>query len=577
MRMSTDPDPDRDEALARETIAAALAAGVTVFDTARAYGHDDADLGHNEGLVAGALRAAGVAGATRDDRAASPRPRVVTKGGMTRPGGAWIPDGRAKALQLDCEASLVALDGVPIDLYLIHAPDPRTPWRTTVRALARLHDEGMVAHVGVSNVNRRQLDDALELAPIAAVEVALGPHDDRALRGGVVERCTELGIAVLAHSPLGGPRRAGGLGRRPGLAAVADELRATPAEVALAWLLELSPFVVPIPVARRPETARSAARAARLTLDAGARDVLTRALGAGPAHRGDRPARADRGDVVVVMGIPGAGKTRVAEDYAGRGYVRLNRDERGGALRELAGALEAELSAGALNVVLDNTYLTRAARSYVIEAAARHGLHARCVWLDTPLAHAQVNLVERMLDLFGALPAPDDLRALARRHAGVLAPTSQMRTVRELEPPSTSEGFAGVETIAFARAPRPGATRAGVFVAAAALERPHWEDAVRAADGPAPHLLFHWSPDAARDALAPASSRLAAEVSGRVEQAVCPHPGGPPICWCRPPLPGLPLAFARAHDVDPAHSILIGTGPAHRNLATALGARYVAV
>ena len=496
---------------------------------------------------------------------------------MTRPGGAWIPDGRAKAILADCEASLDALGGLPIDLYLIHAPDPRTPWRTSVRALARLHDEGIVARVGLSNVNRRQLDDALELAPIAAVQVALGPQDDRALRGGVVERCTELGIAVLAHSPLGGPGRAGGLGRRPGLAAVSDELGATPAEVALAWLLELSPVVIPIPGARRPETARSAARAARLTLDAGARDVLTRALGASPAYRGDRPARADRGDVVVVMGIPGAGKTRVAEEYAGRGYVRLNRDERGGGLRELAGALEAELSAGALNVVLDNTYLTRAARSYVIEAAARHGLPARCVWLDTPLAHAQVNLVERMLDRFGALPAPDDLRALARRHAGVLAPTSQMRTVRELEPPSIDEGFAGVETIAFARAPRPGATRAGVFVAAAALARPDWEDAVRAADPHAPHLLFRWSPDAVPSALEPDLARLTAAIDGPAEALLCPHPGGPPICWCRPPLPGLPLAFARAHDVDPARSILIGTGPAHRNLAAALGARYAPV
>jgi aryl-alcohol dehydrogenase-like predicted oxidoreductase/predicted kinase len=581
MRLST--DADRDAASARETIAAALAAGVSVFDTARAYGHDDADLGHNERVLAGALRVAGtgalrVAGNATGERVTAPLPRVVTKGGMTRPGGAWIPDGRAKALQRDCEASLVALGGVPIDLYLIHAPDPRTPWRTSVRALARLHDQGMVRHVGVSNVNRRQLDEALALAPLAAVEVALGPDDDRAIRGGILERCAELGIALIAHSPLGGPRRAGGLARRhQTLAAVAAEVGATPAEVALAWLLSLSPVVIPIPGARRPETARSAAGAARLTLDAGARDALTRAFGGVQPDRRGRPARADRGEVVLVMGIPGAGKTRVAEDYVARGYVRLNRDERGGALRELAGALDDELSAGARHVVLDNTYLTRAARSYVIEAAARHGLPSRCVWLDTPLAHAQVNLVERMLDRFGTLPAPDELRALARRHPGVLAPTSQMRTLRELEPPSVDEGFAGVEAIAFARGAPAGAAMTGVFVAAAALERPGWEDVVRAGDPQAPHLLFHWSPGAEPDSLDPAAARLAAEIPGRVERALCPHAGGPPACWCRPPLPGLPLAFARARDIDPARSVLIGAGPAHRNLAAALGARYLAV
>jgi aryl-alcohol dehydrogenase-like predicted oxidoreductase len=156
---------------ALETIAAAAGAGVTVFDTARAY--ED-----NEQLVARALRECGAQG----------RARLVTKGGMSRPGEAWVPDGRAKAIRGDCEASLAALDGLPIDLYLIHAPDPRTPWRTSVRALARLVDEGLVKRVGVANVNRAQLDEALELAPIAAVQVALSVFDESALRGGVVER-----------------------------------------------------------------------------------------------------------------------------------------------------------------------------------------------------------------------------------------------------------------------------------------------------------------------------------------------------------------------------------------------------
>ena len=119
MRLSTDEDRDEERSLA--TIAAAAEAGVTVFDTARAYGD-------NERLVARALRRCG----------AEATARIVTKGGMTRAASAWIPDGRAKAILADCEASLTALDGLPIDLYLIHAPDPRTPWRTSVRALARL-------------------------------------------------------------------------------------------------------------------------------------------------------------------------------------------------------------------------------------------------------------------------------------------------------------------------------------------------------------------------------------------------------------------------------------------------------
>ena len=88
-----------------------------------------------------------------------------------------------------------------------------------------------------------------------------------------------------------------------------------------------------------------------------------------------------------------------------RDYVRLNRDERGGSLREAAEALDEQLSSGVRRVVLDNTYLTRAARSYVIDAASRHGVAPRCVWLETPLAQAQVNLVERLLERFGSLPS----------------------------------------------------------------------------------------------------------------------------------------------------------------------------
>ena len=199
--------------------------------------------------------------------------------------------------------------------------------------------------------------------------------------------------------------------------------------------------------------------------------------------------------MVLVMGIPGAGKSRVAEEYVARGYLRLNRDERGGSLRELAGALDETLASGVRRVVLDNTYLTRASRSYVIETASRHRVATRCVWLDTPLAQAQVNLVERLLERFGSLPGPEELRELARREPGVLAPTSQMRALRELEPPSADEGFAGVEQRAVRARAVSGGRRAGVFVAAAALGRPGWESALEQADPGAPHLVFDWSPD----------------------------------------------------------------------------------
>jgi aryl-alcohol dehydrogenase-like predicted oxidoreductase len=523
------------------TIEAAVGAGITIFDTARAYEG-------SEELLARTLD--GVEGM-----------RLATKGGMARPGGAWVPDGRAKTIRADCEASLDALGGRPIDLYLLHAPDPRTPWRTSLRALARLVDDGLVPHVGVCNVNRAQLDEAVGLAPIAAVQVGLGVVDDRALRGGVVDRCGELGVTLIAHSPLGGPRRAARLGRDETLSGIAAAHDATQAEVAIAWILGLGPHVVAIPGATRPETARSSARAASLELSDGERARLG-------GRRARRPHPATRGDVVLVIGVQGAGKSRLASKLVDRGYLRLNRDERGGSLDEVADALDAALAAGSREVVLDNTYLTRASRSHVLEAAAGHGVAVRCIWLDTPLAQAQVNLVTRIVAQLGGLPTPEELRRLSRTEPGVLGPTRQMRAFRELEPPDEDEGFASVERVAYEGTAGDGTT--GVFVAASAAGA----IPLQGVDPAAPHLVFDWRPGGAAGELDEAVAALARAVSGAVEGAVCPHPGGPPVCWCRPPLPGLPLEFAARHRVDPARSVLVGTSPAHRALATALGARF---
>jgi aryl-alcohol dehydrogenase-like predicted oxidoreductase/predicted kinase len=536
-----------DEQSGIATIEAALEAGITVFDTARAYNG-------NERLLARALR-----GRTA---------RVVTKGGMSRVDGRWIPDGRAKTIRSDCESSLAALDGLPIDVYLVHAPDPRTPWRTTVRALAKLLDDGVVKHVGVSNVNRRQLDEALELAPISAIQVGVSVFDDSALRGGLVDRCVELGIALIAHSPLGGPRRTRALARDETLAGLAAARDVTSAQIALAWLLALAPVVVPIPGARRPEAARTAAEASALQLSAEEREAVNRRVGIRRPAAATGP-RAD-GEVVLIMGIPGSGKSRIAAEYVGRGYVRLNRDERGGSLRDLDAALDAELARGATRVVLDNTYLTRAARSRPLETAARFRLPMRCVWLDTPLAHAQVNMVTRLLERFGGLPEPEELAKVARSEQGLLAPTSQMRTLRQLEPPAADEGFAAVERIEFARA-QTAAADGGVFVAASVVDRVDWSTI----DPEKPHLVFDWRPGDDSSSLASAVARVEQGVDGLVEAAMCPHAGGPPVCWCRPPLPGLPLAFTHVHRLDPAKSTLVGHSPTHRTLARAVGARFV--
>jgi hypothetical protein len=115
-----------------------------------------------------------------------------------------------------------------------------------------------------------------------------------------------------------------------------------------------------------------------------------------------------------------------------------------------------------------------------------------------------------------------------------------------------------------------------VLVAAGALDRPGSEQALAELDSSAPHLVFDWRPDGAPDVLEPLAERVRVLAGGIVDTMVCPHGGGPPRCWCRPPLPGLPLGFAHAHGLDPAHCTMLGISQAHRTLAATLGARYVA-
>ena len=206
-------------------------------------------------------------------------------------------------------------------------------------------------------------------------------------------------------------------------------------------------------------------------------------------------------------------------------------------------------------------------------------MQVRCVWVDTPLAQAQVNLVERLLDRFGSLPDAGSLRAVARAEPGFLMPANQMRAYRELEPPSEDEGFSTVEQIPFVREVEPRGTDAegGLFVAAAALAAPGWEHAFIGITPGMPCLLFDWKPDAHAGALDAEAALLSEVLHAPVVTALCPHGAGPPSCWCRPPLPGLIQSFARTQRIDMSRSIVIGAGPAHRTLAKTVGAAYIAV
>lgn len=257
MPMSVREHNDDERALA--TVRRAVEEGVTLVDTADAYSPDEATFGHNEELVARALREVG---AGPDDVL------VATKGGHTRRGTDWELDGRPEYLREACLGSLKRLGVDRIGLYQHHRPDPKIDYRETLEGLRALLDEGLVEAVGLSNANPEQIRLAVEVVGdgLTAVQNQFSP----AFRSSrpEIDLCEELGLAFLAWSPLGGMARAGDLGSEwSAFADVARKHGVSPQQVCLAWELSLSPAVIPIPGASRPESVADSVGAVDLVLD----------------------------------------------------------------------------------------------------------------------------------------------------------------------------------------------------------------------------------------------------------------------------------------------------------------------
>lgn len=244
------------EAQALRTLHAALDAGVTLLDTAHAYGVDAEDAGHSEALVAKALAQWG---GDADDVL------VATKGGRFRgEDGSWVTDGRPERLRQDCEASLKALSRSWLGLYQLHRPDPDVPLAESVGALRELQDAGKIGLIGVCHVSVDEVQQAQSAVDLASVANELSPdHRSEA----ELEECAMAGIAFLCHRPLHGVEQTTATEEpQSAFADVAGERDATPAQVAIAWLLAKAPVTVPLPAAGSPQHIREAVAGAELEL-----------------------------------------------------------------------------------------------------------------------------------------------------------------------------------------------------------------------------------------------------------------------------------------------------------------------
>ncbi|MVA74497.1 aldo/keto reductase [Auraticoccus sp. F435] len=244
------------------TVKAALGAGVTLFDTADAYGPGEEKgpdaQGENERLIASLLDELGV----RDEVF------LATKGGAVRTeGGGWAMDSSREHLLEAVDNSLQRLGVEQIALWQHHRPDPEVTWQETLDTLSEIVASGKVRMIGLSNVDPEQIRAAHAQLGDALVSVQnqFSPKFRTSLPE--IDVCTELGLAFLPWSPLGGLSDAKELAtKHPAFAEIAEARGISAQQVALAWELAQSPVVIPIPGAKRPQSIHDSAAAADLDL-----------------------------------------------------------------------------------------------------------------------------------------------------------------------------------------------------------------------------------------------------------------------------------------------------------------------
>ena len=602
LRLTTEGRPADIDALA--VINFALKQGIRVLDTADVYSLGEEDLHYGEHLVRQAI--AGWNGPADEIR-------VLTKVGMTRPNGRWVPNGRPDHLRKSVEGSLKALDVERLFLLQLHVRDPRTPFEDTLAALAELQQEGLVEHLGLCNVSPDELKQAGRHFTVATVQNELSVLNRKSSSDGMLALTAELGIPFLAHRPLGGHAKVARLLKSPILVPLAERHQATVHEIALAALMAAGTHIVPLVGATRMASIRSSLRALNISLDISDKTALSIGFSFAPAATsavaqtqsqdisalsaeygpGDDP------EVVLLMGIQGAGKSELVQRYLEKGYVRLNRDQLGGKLDDLVPRMVQHLTEGQNRIVLDNTYPTRLSRAPVIAAAHAHGVPVRCRHLQTPMTEAWINIVHRMVAKYGMPLGPREMKVFRKADANLPPPQALARWAACFEPPQLDEGFAAIDVIPFVRRVDPTHTQKGLLLDVDGTLRrtrsgefyPRHPDDVELLPNrrevlakwiEAGYQLFfvsnqsglstgHVSHDAVQASMMRTSELLDLPIN---EIVYCPHPSQPVGCFCRKPMPGLGVYLMQRHQLAREHLVMVGDMDSDAEFAAALGARY---
>lgn len=605
LRLGSTDRPSEGEAVS--LIHQALDGGVRVLDTADSYCLTDKDFHYGERLAKKAVDSWHGPGE---------EVRILTKVGMVRPKGKWKPDGSPGHIKKAVEGSLKALEVERLFLVQLHARDSRVPFEDTLGALADLQQAGKIEHIGLCNATPAEVRQACRHFQVACLQNELSVLAQASAKDGTLEFTRDLGIPFLAYRPLGGYAKVEKLLKNRVLKPLAEKYGVEPHMLALAAVLRSFPHVIPLLGATRPESLAQSLKALQFELtDDDWEHIAAKYPFAGtpeaiaanapretssnlPQLRpGEGPGQEP--ELVVLMGIQGAGKSETVQAYEEAGYARLNRDEEGGSLDDLLPRLEDLLASDQKRVVMDNTYPTRISREPVITKAHAHGVPVRCRWLATPVEEARINVVSRVLDRYHKLLGPEEMKELAKTDPNLPPPIAMQRYQQSFEPPNVDEGFSVVDEIPFVRRSQPGWTNKGLLLDVDGTLRVTHSGEIypRSAEdvnvlSDRKEVLEQWraagyklffisnqsgiaSGKVSEAEVEQAFAKTIADLGVPVEEVCyCPHRAFPVVCFCRKPMPGMAVYLMRKYALDPDKLVMVGDMSSDEEFARGLSITY---
>lgn len=303
-----------------------------------------------------------------------------------------------------------------------------------------------------------------------------------------------------------------------------------------------------------------------------------------------------QGEIVLVSGCPGSGKTSLTRGFPN--HIRLNRDLTGGKLADLVPILEQKIGQGGRHFVLDNTFPDAKSRRPFIEAGARHGIPVRIQHLATDAEQASVNIATRMIERYGKLLSPPEIAETSKKDPNIFPPVVLYVYFKRFEQPTTAEGFSKVEVIPFVREYDPSFTGLGLGLDYDLTIRrtisgrpcPFDPDDIEILDNRLEVIKRYkrkkYRPFGCSNQGDVGRGRLPIEraiecfdrtnelLGLKLEYGFCPHPANPVQCWCRKPMPGLPLLFVHKRKLDVRRSIFVGDMKTDEQVAKRLGMQW---